>query len=954
MLKETKNEVLRIFCFLLPVILFGTAIFGYNPLIYQKYTADPTACWFNNRMYIYCSHDQTGATGYNISDVTLISSDDLVNWTDEGEPVKAPANASWAGLTYAPACAYRNGYYYVYFGNGGGSIGVVRGTSPSGPFTDPLGHAMITGSTPGCSGMTYIFDPAALIDDDGQAYLYFGGGGVGNARVIKLNSDMISVNGSAVTINAPRFFEDSMITKYNGTYYYSYSTDFSASPAASIDYMTSSNPMTGFTHRGTVLFNPPNNCGNNNHHSIVNIGSNYYISYHDRSLSNSKLGNCNGIYQRSVCLDRLYFNSDGTIAVVTPTTAGVSALKNQTPYTTMKSVTMAKESGIQTETCSEGGLDVTNIQNGYWIQVRNLDFGSGASAFNARVASAGSGGNIQIRLDSTTGTIVGTCAVTGSGGAQTWKTVSCAVTGATGLHDVFFVFTGGSGTLFNFEWYSFTQANVTVTATPPVPTNTFTKTNTPIPPTNTFTKTNTPVPPTNTFTKTYTPTNTFTKTNTLVPPTNTFTNTYTPTNTFTKTNTPIPPTATPTTPAPTNTSTSSVQPTNTSTPIVPTATPTPTNTSTSLLQPTNTSTLIVPTATPTTPAPTNTSTSSVQPTNTSTLIVPTATPTTPVPTNTSTNSVQPTNTSTPIVPTATPTTPVPTNTQVPTFTPTITPGSGALTVYLLSSVTTNSTNSPHPQIEVKNTGTGALNLNNVEVRYWINCDCTGQSVQAWVDWAGLLPAGTSVTGNIQTAFVPTSLGGQTNYISYRFTGNMVLQPGQMIQIQSRFNLSDWSNMLQSNDWSFAAYTAFTAWSKITGYISGGLVWGSEPSSTSSQTAQVNNVMTYPNPATSSSGATLKYSVSSSSVGSASMGTSDAVSIPVSGKVRISIYTVSERLIWQKTLDDPSFISIGEHAVHWDGKTAGGQNLAAGTYILKVSLLSNSGASNGYSTIIMLK
>ena len=497
---------------------------------------------------------------------------------------------------------------------------------------------------------------------------------------------------------------------------------------------------------------------------------------------------------------------------------------------------------------------------------------------------------------------------------------------------------------------SFVGANnggITATNTPVVPTKTPTKTNTPIPPTNTFTKTNTPVPPTNTFTKTYTPTNTFTKTNTLVPPTNT----------FTKTNTPIPPTATPTTPAPTNTSTSSVQPTNTSTLIVPTATPTtptPTNTSTSLLQPTNTSTLIVPTATPTTPAPTNTSTSSVQPTNTSTLIVPTATPTTPVPTNTSTNSVQPTNTSTPIVPTATPTTPVPTNTQIPTFTPTITPGSGALTVYLLSSVTTNSTNSPHPQIEVKNTGTGALNLNNVEVRYWINCDCTGQSVQAWVDWAGLLPAGTSVTGNIQTAFVPTSLGGQTNYISYRFTGNMVLQPGQMIQIQSRFNLSDWSNMLQSNDWSFAAYTAFTAWSKITGYISGGLVWGSEPSSTSSQTAQVNNVMTYPNPATSSSGATLKYSVSSSSVGSASMGTSDAVSIPVSGKVRISIYTVSERLIWQKTLDDPSFISIGEHAVHWDGKTAGGQNLAAGTYILKVSLLSNSGASNGYSTIIMLK
>ncbi len=208
----------------------------------------------------------------------------------------------------------------MYFGNGGGSVGVLRSTSPTGPYTDPLGHALITSSTPGCSGMTYIFDPAAFIDDDGQAYCYFGGGGPGNARVIKLNSDMISVNGSAVTIDAPRYFEAPFMNKYNGTYYFSYSTDFSASPDASIDYMTSSNPMTGFTHRGTILYNPPNNCGNNNHASIVNIGSNYYIAYHDRSLSNLKLGNCNGIYQRSVCLDKLYFNSDGTIAVVTPTT----------------------------------------------------------------------------------------------------------------------------------------------------------------------------------------------------------------------------------------------------------------------------------------------------------------------------------------------------------------------------------------------------------------------------------------------------------------------------------------------------------------------------------------------------------------------------------------------------------------------------------------------------------
>ncbi|HNZ30293.1 MAG TPA: carbohydrate-binding protein, partial [Candidatus Goldiibacteriota bacterium] len=324
------------------------------------------------------------------------------------------------------------------FGNGGGSIGVVRSTSPTGPWTDPVGRAIVTGSTPGCSGLTYIFDPAVFIDDDGQAYMYFGGGGPGNARVIKLNADMISVSGSAVTIDAPRYFEAPFMNKRNGIYYYSYSTDFSASPAATIDYMTSNNPMTGFTHRGTILGNPSDNCGNNNHASIVNVGSDWYIAYHTRRLSNTNLGNCNGIYQRSVALDKLYFNADGTIQKVVTTTTGVNALKYANPYTVNKAVTMAKESGIQTETCSEGGLDVGFIENGDWIQVKNFNFGTGAASFEARVASAGAGGNIEIRVGSITGTIAGTCAVPVTGGWQTWQNVTCNVTGLTGVKDIFF------------------------------------------------------------------------------------------------------------------------------------------------------------------------------------------------------------------------------------------------------------------------------------------------------------------------------------------------------------------------------------------------------------------------------------------------------------------------------------------------------------------------------------
>ena len=307
--------------------------------------------------------------------------------------------------------------------------------------------------------------------------MYFGGGGPGNARVIELNSDMISVNGSAVSINAPNFFEAAFMNKRNGIYYFSYSSD----PAAgmNIDYVMGNSPVTGFGSPGTILINPgANNCYNNDHAGIVSIGSNWYIAYHNRELALMNGLTCSETYtylQRSVCLDSLYFNSDGTIQLVTQTTAGVAALQNVNPFTTQSAAAMAKdggvtpsgltEAGVQTENCSEGGRDVTDIASGDWVQVRNLNFGSGAISFTARIAGTVSGGSIQIRLDSTTGTLIGTCAVPSTGGTQTWQNVSCPVSGATGLHDVFFVFAGGSGNLFNFESYIFTTSGPTPTYT---------------------------------------------------------------------------------------------------------------------------------------------------------------------------------------------------------------------------------------------------------------------------------------------------------------------------------------------------------------------------------------------------------------------------------------------------------------------------------------------------------
>jgi hypothetical protein len=117
--------------------------------------------------------------------------------------------------------------------------------------------------------------------------------------------------------------------------------------------------------------------------------------------------------------------------------------------------------GVGTESCSEGGLNLKNINNGYWTAYNLVNFGTGATSFNARVASANSsGGTIELRLDSTSGTLIGTCTVPGTGGWQNWITVNCNVSGATGVHTLYLVYKGGSGALFNVNWFKFDTSTV--------------------------------------------------------------------------------------------------------------------------------------------------------------------------------------------------------------------------------------------------------------------------------------------------------------------------------------------------------------------------------------------------------------------------------------------------------------------------------------------------------------
>jgi hypothetical protein len=139
----------------------------------------------------------------------------------------------------------------------------------------------------------------------------------------------------------------------------------------------------------------------------------------------------------------------------TPTPTGISA------YATFEAESFSQKSGIETGVCSEGGQDIEWIENGDYVVYKNIEFGNGASSFEARVASGSNGGNIEIRLDSTNGKIIGTCSVSNTGGWQSWVTRTCSITGATGRHDVYLRFTGSSGYLFSINWFKFIPVSPT-------------------------------------------------------------------------------------------------------------------------------------------------------------------------------------------------------------------------------------------------------------------------------------------------------------------------------------------------------------------------------------------------------------------------------------------------------------------------------------------------------------
>ncbi len=414
-----------------------------NPIVQTSYTADPAPMVHEGTLYLYTSHDEdvTVDSFYTMNEWRLYSTEDMVNWTDHGSPASLRTFSWGTDNAWAPQGIARNGQYYLYVplnNNTGARIGVSVSGNPAGPFTDPLGKALAA------SGSGNI-DPTVFIDDDDQAYMYWGNG---TLRYVLLNEDMISYSGRVTEVALDGFTEGPWFYKRESLYYLVYAGMDGRSEK--ISYATSDSPTGPWNRRGDIM-----EAGSTftNHAGVVDYKGRSYFFYHNSALPG---GND---FKRSVCVEEFTYGADGSIPQLTMTTEGPSAVATLNPSELVEAETIAFSSGLETEVCTDagGGMNVTSISDGDYIKVKNVEFLDGITSFDARVSSSGSDATIELHLDSRTGTLLGTCDVSG---ASSWTTKTCSVSGASGTHDLFLTFTGSGDNLFKFNWWKFTGPTV--------------------------------------------------------------------------------------------------------------------------------------------------------------------------------------------------------------------------------------------------------------------------------------------------------------------------------------------------------------------------------------------------------------------------------------------------------------------------------------------------------------
>jgi len=296
-----------------------TLVQAANPLVSNIFTADPAALVDGNRVYLYVGHDEAAPEGkdYVMREWRVLSSCDMKNWTDMGSPLNVKT-FKWAKAdAWAADVTKRNGKYYFYApvehdaSKPGKAIGVAVSDKPTGPFVDARGSALITNDMTKETDIPWDdIDPAVFIDKDGQAYLYWGN------RVLKyakLKPNMIELDGPIHTVGIDNFTEAAYLHRHDKTYYLTYSRNFPEETA----YATGPSATGPWTFRGKIM--DMNKVVKTIHQAVIDFNGKSYIFYHNDKLPTG------GEYRRSVAVEELRYNPDGTIAFIPQTAEGPAA-----------------------------------------------------------------------------------------------------------------------------------------------------------------------------------------------------------------------------------------------------------------------------------------------------------------------------------------------------------------------------------------------------------------------------------------------------------------------------------------------------------------------------------------------------------------------------------------------------------------------------------------------------
>lgn len=297
--------------------------------ILDGFTADPTIRVFGDTYYVYPTSDKPN---WLTTDFSVWSSKNLVDWKREGIVLDVAHDLTWANIkAWAPDCIERDGKYYFYF-CADGKVGVGVADSPVGPFKDALGHPLLRRAG---KIITNTIDPNVFIDDDGQAYLYFGNGS--RAQVFKLKPDMVTLDGDPTTLTPKDFREGIWVFKRHGKYYFMWSIDDARSPNYRIGYGISDSPF-GPAKSPTdyVVLQKHGAAIGTGHNSAVNVPGTdrWYVVYHRHAIPGGSG------YKREVCLVRMEFNPDGTIKPMNPLTTPFQSGDKGEPIVDGKGVSM--------------------------------------------------------------------------------------------------------------------------------------------------------------------------------------------------------------------------------------------------------------------------------------------------------------------------------------------------------------------------------------------------------------------------------------------------------------------------------------------------------------------------------------------------------------------------------------------------------------------------------------